>query len=169
MAKLTFVKFRRRLGGIAKELDKAVLPPMRKGIAEVRKRARKEFQETGLGRSLWARGSKRKRSQHPPLVLKTIGARWSRSEYLFKGGLRLKGMTGLLEAGGYTKRHPITPFASSVLKFQARGVEAFRPKVMHPGGNVRSHNIVDKLAKRDWPKMAIPMARAFERVVQRLL
>ena len=140
VARKSVSQFRRDVRILRKEIDKVALPTIRGFQAEVRKRARKGYKGTSLGRALWGRGRQRNRSSNPPLVLKTIRARLSASQGGFTGGVLVKGIAALIETGGRIERHTIhgKPF----LYFEAGGRLVRARSVKHPGAPVRRRPVV---------------------------
>ena len=90
-----FVRGRRR------EVSKAI----RVAMKEPRKDLRKLFASRGVGRALWGRGAKKRvgRKGKIPLILKTLGARWSKSQNAWVTGFHAFGMTAFIEKGGTLK------------------------------------------------------------------
>lgn len=152
-------------------MDKVALPAIRAGIAEVRKGARKDLINTELGRALWTRGGRRRRSQgtKPPLVLKTIRARLSRSEGAWVGGIRIKGFAALIEQGGKTDAHIIRARAANKLVFTAGGKLVAVRAVRHPGSIIRKRPFVEKRLRSIIPvleaTLSSRLSKLFDRVV----
>lgn len=84
--------------GRRREVSKAI----RVAMKEPRKDLRKLFASRGVGRALWARGAKKRvgRKGKIPLILKTLGARWSKSQAAWVTGFHAFGMTAYIEKGG---------------------------------------------------------------------
>ena len=82
--------------GRRNEVSKAI----RREMKEPRKDLRKDFASRGVGRALWARGAARKRGGKIPFVMKTLSARWSRSQNAWVTGFHAKGMAAIVEQGG---------------------------------------------------------------------
>lgn len=155
---------------LRKNLDKVGLPPVRAFTAEVRKAARKRLRATELGAALWTRSGQRARSQgtRPPLVLKTIRARISRSEGAFTGGVLLKGFAALIETGGRTSQHTIRAKNAPYLVFRSRSGALVRTRsVSHPGSSIRRRPFVQSEIRRSIPSVERVMRAALNRLFAR--
>ena len=86
------------LRGRRSEVSKAI----RKEMKDPRKELRRKFASRGVGRALWARGAKERvgRAGAIPFILKTLSARWSRSQNAWVTGFHAKGMAAIIEQGG---------------------------------------------------------------------
>lgn len=84
--------------GRRNEVSKAI----RREMKEPRKDLRRLFASRGVGRALWGRGAKKRvgRKGAIPLILKTLGARWSKSQNAWVTGFHAFGMTAFIEKGG---------------------------------------------------------------------
>lgn len=162
-------QFRRDIRILRKEIEKVALPAMRGFQAEVRKRARKGYKSTALGRALWGRGRTSNRSSsRPPLVLKTIRARLSGTQGGFIGGVSIRGIAALIETGGRIERHTIhgRPF----LYFNPKGGGSLvrARTVRHPGAQVRKLPAVQSGMVRIRPIVERIMRHNLERLFKRV-
>lgn len=157
--KTTLPKFARSLSDFRrKNITKALLPSMRKGISEVRKQTLQDIKGTSLGRALWAKGAKP--SAKPPLVLQSVRARFSRSGGDHVVGLKLKGMAAIQEKGGKTLPHFIKPKKAKFLAFKKGGESIFAKRVKHPGSKLSRKPILRTRFNRGVPRIIDGAQRA---------
>jgi hypothetical protein len=109
--KYTILQFADRLEKIAtpKQLNKAILPPFRKGLKIMQRALYAEYWSNRFGARIWRwqinkfgkggpsvkLGSRRRRSY----------ARWSSSESAYVGRIIVSGMAAKMEEGGNLRRH----------------------------------------------------------------
>jgi hypothetical protein len=85
-----------------RERRRAVSKAIRRAMKEPRKDLRAAFASRGVGRALWGRGagSRKRKGQIPLMSMKSLGARWSRSQAAWTTGFHAKGMGAIIEKGG---------------------------------------------------------------------
>lgn len=163
--------FRQRIKLLTKEINRVALPSVRSFIAEVRKGARKDLRRTALGKALWTKRGRTSRRQgtRPPLVLKTIRARLSRTEGAWIGGIRLKGFAALIETGGRTAPHTIRARSAPALVFRVDGTLIRTQSVRHPGSSIRRRPFIQKRMRGSIQQVQRVMSRNMNRLFKRVV
>lgn len=168
----TIAQFRKGLKSWQREIRKETLRPMRSYLRDVRKRARKQYKNTELGRALWRR--RRKGGNSPPLVVDLGGRkarltpRYSTSQKAWIGGTRVAGIAQRIETGQRIQSHRIRARSGPFLFFQVPGGGfAKKRSVQHPGAPVQRKKVILRETARGFNKFSRQMTNLLEGLYSR--
>jgi hypothetical protein len=161
-AKLTILQFADRLEKIAtpKQLNKAILPPFRKGLKVMQKALYAEYWSNKFGARIWKwRQDKFSRKGGPSVKLGTRRrrsyARWSQSNQAYIAQIVISGLAAKMEEGGRLRRH--VPYGRESAAYS-------------PGLSVPANRNFDKVVERKlWGKTVDDIAVSFGKFVERTL
>ena len=150
-------QFARDIKKMRRDMDKIVLPPIRKSSKRLSSATRKGVKKTPLGRRIFRRGG----SIGTPGI-KVIRARFSRTEGGFVGGVRIFGMARNIVTGDPTRPHVITARRAPFLVFNTAGGIRKAKTVRHPGGHIDKHPVQEREFRKESPKFSKAVTRALE-------
>jgi hypothetical protein len=161
--KLTILQFTDRLEKIAtpRQLNKAILPPFRKGLKVMQQALAAEYWSNVFGRRIWEwqRDAKGDRKAGPSLKLGTRKrrryARWSQSEGAYIGKIHILGLAAKMELGGRLRRH--VPYG--------REERAYSPGLHVPMSPKYASVVENKL----WDRTVDDISDSFGKFVERTL
>jgi hypothetical protein len=147
--------------------DKPYLGAIRRGLKPGKDFATQEFRSSPIGRSIFG-GRKRAKGIRTQGLIATSVRR--KSEAVFEGALRAKGLAGLVDSGGKTLPHAIKAAPGKRLVFQATGRKFFGigrkrtgliavSSVKHPGGRVAKRPFLRRAMERAVPTINSEVSR----------
>jgi hypothetical protein len=109
--KYTILQFADRLDVMRKGLEKAILPPLRKGQRDIVKALKEHYWRHDLAAKVWRwRRDKFLQPRSGPVVNRrasSLRARWSHSQAAYIAMIEVEGLAAKVEAGGRLRRHSI--------------------------------------------------------------
>lgn len=169
MPRMSLQEFEQRLGRFPDVVKREIGKPLKKPRRELRKRVVRDLMSTSIAKGIWGKGGFRQLGK-PRFIVGQIGFRFSRSEGGWIFGIRLRGMTALIEQGIPTQPHRIRATPGEWLYFRGRAGQLIRTKlVRHPGSRVRRANVLQKNLDRAWPGIRASVETALDRTFRKVL
>lgn len=154
--------------------DKPFLDAVRRGLKPGREFALQELRGTRLGQAIFGNRKKAAKGMVRQNLIGSSARR--RSETVFEGSLRAKGLAALIEKGGKTKPHKIKAWRGKFLVFKATGRSGgflglrkrsgliAVPAVNHPGAPVPREPFLRRSMERAAPKIRAEVSRVWTEV-----
>lgn len=153
--------YRKQLPKVCRNAMQRVL---RKKVTLIKKRIKTE---SGIGRTIWGRHGKGAGLDKLVYVGKPFG-----SEDGITLPVKLKGLPAMIEKGGKTAKHPITPTRGGRLAFpgtkQFAGQLILAKAVNHPGAHIRSHGFASQVLSNAGPEIIAEVSASIAKLKQKL-
>lgn len=146
-----------------KEAGREQINAIRRGMTFARGLVIERIRRTGVGRALWGRKVKGARLMVPR-------QRVTRSGNVIHGGLLLRGLAAMVEAGGRTQPHVILPKNASILALKLPGgAVAFATKVQHPGSRIPAQPSAQAAMREALPRIAAEIDKGMQKLADRVI
>lgn len=150
--KYSILQFADKLEVLRKNLDKAILPPLRKGQRDIQKSLKEHYWRHPLGKKIWNwRKEKFLQPKSGPVVNRKR-ARYSHTNEAFIAQIDVEGLAATIEHGGRLRRHNI-----------------FGRAIRKPGAVVSRRSGLDNIIDRRFGKIVDDASRAFASYVDDLI
>ena len=150
--KYTILQYADQLEVLRKNLDKAILPPLRKGQRDIVKALKENYWKHPLGEKIWNWRKEKFLQPKSGPVVRRKRARYSHTNQAYIAQVDVEGLAATIESGGRLRRHNV--FGRAIIK---------------PGAVVSRRSALDNIVDRRFPQVVDDASKAFGELVDDLL
>jgi len=149
------------LDRFGKDAPREQINAIRRAMTFARSIVIKRVRSTGVGRALWGRKGSGARLMVPR-------QRVTRSGGVIHGGLLLRGLAAMIDAGGRTLPHEIKPKKARVLANTVSGFFS-ATAVRHPGSRIAAEAFSEAAMREALPRITEEIDKGLQRLADRVI